>query len=229
LISTGDDKTIRVWDTAAGKVLKTATEHQSLVNAFAISPDKQFLVSVSSDSKIKLWRLPELVFVKDLGTTGNGGAAAAFLPDDSELGGADWGGTIYHYQGTPPNWSLQQRFQLGKDVVYMLCSGGKSWWAVVPEGDEAGFWRIPANNLRQPIRVSATPAYYCSTGSDGQLTAALFPNRIELWSNSEGKLAGTYRFAAREGEAVAISRHPAMVIGGFVKGDILAWPLTVGK
>jgi hypothetical protein len=78
------------------------------------------------------------------------------------------------------------------------------------------------------LRV-CNPAYYCSSGSDGQLTAALFSNRIELWSNSEGKLAGTYWFAAREGEAVAISRHPAMVIGGFVKGDILAWPLKVGR
>jgi WD40 repeat protein len=90
-----DDKTIRLWDTASGKLLKTATEHQSLVNAFAMSPDKQFLVSVSEDSKIKLWRLPELVFVKDLGTTASGGAAVAFLSNDSEhLAVSDWKGAI---------------------------------------------------------------------------------------------------------------------------------------
>ena len=111
----------------------------------------------------------------------------------------------------------------------MVCPGRDVWWAVVPFGDEAGFWRIPAKDLKQAVRVSSTPADYCSTGSDGQLTAALFLNRIELWSNSDGQLAGTYRFPARQGDAVGISRHPPMVIAGFAKGDIMAWPLRVGK
>jgi WD40 repeat protein len=58
LISASDDATIRIWDPDAGKLLETVPAHRSLINAFAISPDGKWLVSVSSDKTIKLGNCP---------------------------------------------------------------------------------------------------------------------------------------------------------------------------
>ena len=226
LVSASDDKTIRIWDTAGGKLLKTAAGHESLVNAFAISPDGKWLVSVSSDSKIKLWRLPELAFVKDIGATIGGGAAAAFLPDGEHLLISDWKGNLSLYQGRPPDWSMRQQFQLGKKVVYMVCPSRDAWWAVVSEGDAAGLWRLPASDLGKGSRVSQDPPSYCATAGDGRFTAVQFPNRVEVRSNADGQLTAAYRFAARDGAAVAIGYHRPTVMVGFSDGHLLGWPLA---
>ena len=222
LISASDDKSIRLWDTASGTLLKTASGHESLVNAFAISPNKQWLVSVSSDKKIKLWRLPELRLVGDIGVTAGSGAAASFRPnDDNHLLISDWQGKLYLYEGQAPDWSIRQQAQLPGGPVYMLCPGGNAWWAARMEG---GLWRIPADDLGKAVRVSQAPAYYCATTDDGQLTAVQFANRIEVRSNAGGDLSGIYRFTANIGDAVTFAHGPAL-ISGFRDGRVLAWQL----
>jgi len=228
LISASDDKTIRMWDTATGKLLKTAAGHESLVNAFATSPDGRWLVSVSSDNDVKLWRLPDLTFVRNIGTTAGAGAAVAFLQnDDKRLLVSDWKGNLYQYEGAPPNWSIREEYQLGDQTIYMVCPSQDAWWAVGPDGNAAGLWLVPASNIRKAVRVSPTPAYYCTTADNGRLTAVQFANHIELRSNANGQPAATYRFAARIGDAVAITHGPAMVIGGFRDGHLLGWPLEI--
>ena len=226
LISASDDKTIRIWDTATGRLLKTATGHESLVNAFATTPDGRWLVSVSSDNDIKLWSFPELTFVRNIGTTTGAGAAVAFLRnDDRRLLISDWKGHLYRYEGSQPNWSLREEYQLGDQTIYMICPSQDAWWTVGPDGNGAGLWLVPASSLKKAVRVSATPAYYCATADDGQLTAVQFANRIQLLSNANGKPTGTYRFGARTGDAVAITHEPARIIGGFRDGHLMGWPL----
>jgi len=226
LISASDDKTIRMWDTATGNLLTTAAGHESLVNAFAISPDGQWLVSVSSDNRIKLWRLPQLNFVRDIGTTASAGAAVAFLRNDNErLLISDWKGKIYRYEGQPPNWSIRQEYQLSNRSIYMVCPSEHAWWAVGPEQNAAGLWLVPSSDFRKTVRVSQAAAYYCATADDGRFTAVQFANHIELRSNAGSNLVATYRFAARIGDALAIAHGPPMVIGGFRDGHLLAWPL----
>jgi len=183
-------------------------------------------VSVSSDSKVKLWKLPEMVYVKDIGTTATGGAAAAFLNDGTHLLVSDWKGNLTTYDGPLPSLSMRQRFQLSKGAVYMLCPSKSAWWAVVREGERAGLWLVPASDITQAVQVTRGAAYYCSTSSDGQLTAVQYPNRIEVRSNADGKVAATYRYSGRDGAAVAIGDHPTTVVAGFADGHLLAWPMA---
>jgi WD40 repeat protein len=56
LASCGDwDKTIKVWNLATGKEVRTLTGHTDHVNCVAISADGQTLVSGSADKTIKVW------------------------------------------------------------------------------------------------------------------------------------------------------------------------------
>jgi WD40 repeat protein len=57
LVSGSFDKTIKIWDLATGKELRTLTGHQDAVLSIALSSDGKALVSGSYDKTIKIWDL----------------------------------------------------------------------------------------------------------------------------------------------------------------------------
>jgi WD40 repeat protein len=57
LASGGNDKSIRLWDTATGTMLRMLTGHLSDVQSLAFSPDGDKLLSGSFDGTVKLWEV----------------------------------------------------------------------------------------------------------------------------------------------------------------------------
>ena len=60
LVSGAFDKTVRVWDVAAGKETGKLEGHTDLVLTVAISPDGKKILSGSLDKSIRLWDFPGL-------------------------------------------------------------------------------------------------------------------------------------------------------------------------
>jgi WD40 repeat protein len=55
LASCSEDKTVRLWDPATGKPLRTLTGHTDFVNGVAFSPDGRLLASGADDGTVRLW------------------------------------------------------------------------------------------------------------------------------------------------------------------------------
>ena len=51
------DKTLKLWDLASGKELRTFTGHSDVVSSVAIAPDGRTALSGSWDKTLKLWDL----------------------------------------------------------------------------------------------------------------------------------------------------------------------------
>ena len=81
LITGGFDNTVRVWDSATRKLLKTLTGHANLVLSVAPSPDGNLILSGSLDKTAKLWSFPKTGFQKDLNANPAGLKALALKPD----------------------------------------------------------------------------------------------------------------------------------------------------
>ena len=56
IISASDDKTLKIWNLAKGKCLKTLKDHQDSVTSILIIPNNKF-ISGSKDATIKIWDL----------------------------------------------------------------------------------------------------------------------------------------------------------------------------
>ncbi len=55
--SGSNDNTIRLWEVATGRLLRTLEGHSSSVNRICLSPDDNQLASGSDNHKIKLWEV----------------------------------------------------------------------------------------------------------------------------------------------------------------------------
>ena len=55
VVSGSDDKTLKVWNLAAGKALRTLEGHEGAVTAVALSEDASIAVSASADRTLRVW------------------------------------------------------------------------------------------------------------------------------------------------------------------------------
>ena len=60
LLSSSNDKTVRLWDVQTGQLLHLLTGHRDRVKCVGISPDGQILLSGSADSIVKAWDCSQL-------------------------------------------------------------------------------------------------------------------------------------------------------------------------
>jgi WD40 repeat protein len=79
------DNTIKLWDTASGRLIRTFAGHTRIVNSVTFSPDGTRIISGSFDNTIKLWDTAAGSEIRTFtGHTGNVNSVA-FSPDGRQI------------------------------------------------------------------------------------------------------------------------------------------------
>ncbi len=94
LLSGSVDRTLRLWDAASGKPLRTLQGHTRSVNAVAFSPDGKTLLSGSWDSTLRLWDAASGKPLRTLQGHTSSVYAVAFSPDGKTLLSGSWDKTL---------------------------------------------------------------------------------------------------------------------------------------
>src|SRR5262245_54843644 len=55
VLSGSEDATIKIWDRATGRLIRTFAGHKGAITSLAISNDKRTIVSGSDDNTVRLW------------------------------------------------------------------------------------------------------------------------------------------------------------------------------
>src|SRR5262245_16946241 len=66
LASGSDDKTVKLWDTSSGDLIRSLDGHQGSVINVGFSPDGRWLASGSHDNTVRLWDVESGMLIRSL-------------------------------------------------------------------------------------------------------------------------------------------------------------------
>src|SRR5262245_10251286 len=104
LLTASGDPSIKVWDAATGKEIKTfagQSGHRQLVLAVAVSPDGSAFATGSSDNTLKVWDFPTSKHLNQLTLPADATAVAA-TNDGSRLAAGTKDGKLKLFSTAPP-------------------------------------------------------------------------------------------------------------------------------
>ena len=94
LLGSIQDKTLKLWDTASGQLIRTFEGHADIVTSVAFSPDGARVLLGSGDQTLKLWDAAGGQLVRTLGGHSGSVNSVTFSPDDMRLLSGSSDGTI---------------------------------------------------------------------------------------------------------------------------------------
>jgi WD40 repeat protein len=226
LVTSSDDRTLRVWDLERGQQ-RVLEGHTDEVWGFALSPDSRHLASASKDGTIRLWELAtgqsRVLMGHSLSV-----AAVAFLPDGQRLLSAGQDGELRL-------WSLAT----GKTVhllrvekaIYeqMAADPALGWVALTAYRDpvvrlwnlERGELRVLAGHQAQVRRIAASPrGDLLATGGDDR--------RVRVWDpkTGQGRILGEHLGPIT---ALAFSPDGRTVVAASTEPVLRSWDVTTGQ
>ncbi|WP_246162571.1 WD40 repeat domain-containing protein [Brasilonema sennae] len=94
LATASGDKTVKLWDTATLKEIKTLSGHTDAVVGTSFSPDGKMLATASYDNTVKLWDTATLKEIKTLSGHTDAVVGTSFSPDGKILATASFDKTV---------------------------------------------------------------------------------------------------------------------------------------
>ena len=88
------DETVRLWDAATGRLLKTFTGHMDSVSSVCFSPDGKTIASGSLDRTVRLWDTATGKHLKTLTGHTDSVMSVSFSPDGTTLASGSRDSTI---------------------------------------------------------------------------------------------------------------------------------------
>ncbi|MBW4692913.1 MAG: TIR domain-containing protein [Lyngbya sp. HA4199-MV5] len=197
--------------------------HTNVVNAVAVSPNGQFIVSGSDDQTLRLWTLEGQPIGEPL--TGHTGAvtAVAISPNSQYVLSGSTDGTLRL-------WDVQRRassppFQGHRgDVLTVAFSPDGQTIASGGKDQTVRLWNLQGTPIGQPFNRHKAPIMTVAFSPDGQTIASGSEASALLLSDLKGNAVGQpFRGHTRAITAVAFSPNGQTIITGSKDKTIRRW------
>ena len=229
LASASADHTVKLWDTATGKEIKTLTGHTSSVNGVSFSPDGKMLASASADHTVKLWDTATGKEIKTLTGHTNEVNRVSFSDDGKMLASAS-------HDHTVRLWDTAT----GKEIKTL--TGHNDWvWGVSFSHDgkmlasashdkTVKLWDTATGNEINTLTGHTKEVWGVSFSPDDKMLASASNDQtVKLWDTVTGKEIKTLTGHTDWVLGVSFSRDGKMLASASKDHKVKLWDTVTGK
>ncbi|XP_056162480.1 topless-related protein 4-like isoform X13 [Syzygium oleosum] len=195
VVTSGEDRSIKVWDTVTGAMQRSFEGHEAPVYSICLhrKENVQFIFSTSADGKIKAWLYDNKVSIVDYDAPGPSSTKIAYSADGTRLfsSGTNKEGESYLVEWNESEGAVNRTYHgLGKRsggvVQFDTTKNG-----FLAAGDEfmVKFWHMDNNNLLTSTDAEGgLPAFPCIRfNKEGILLAvSTSDDTIKILANADG-------------------------------------------
>ena len=208
LVTGNFNGTVKLWDVATGRVLRTLDGHTDVVYKGVFSPDEKLLASCSRDGKIKLWEAATGRELRTLSGHTRPVKAVAFTPDGKMLGSVSNDGTLRLWDvasGSELRRFVHTHSHEVDDSVYSLIFISHGKMIAAGNGDGTiSFWEVASGKETRVLKGHSNGVFCLALSSDGRsLASGSDDHPVILWDVATGNQMRTFADKKMEG----VSEH----------------------
>jgi WD40 repeat protein/serine/threonine protein kinase len=234
LLSSSQDNTVRVWDFAAGQMLKTFRGHGGQVQSALFLADGKRILSASHDRSAREWSISGNAEIRTLqGRVLNGHAdavlAATYSQDQSQIVTAsrDRTARTWNTSTGEPGLTLAEGHAYLASTAVFFPNGKRLLTAAVD--NTVRIWDVGTGGQllrldhsgRSAAATLSHDAKWAATGGDDK--------SAQLWDAATGKRLKKFEAHLAEVTAVAFSPDDRLLATGDAKGHVKLWNVADGK
>jgi len=235
------DNTIKLWDTATGRLIRTFYGHINdyvySVISVAFSPDGKQIVSGSTDNTIKLWDASTGRIIRTFSAQ-RGAWSVVFSPDGRQILSGLGDDTIKLWDAS--TGSLIRTFSSGTIfTVYSVAFSPDGRQIISGSGSDKTIklWDVSTGRLIRTFSSNTNTVHIIAFSPDGrQIVSCSFDDStIKLWDVSTGSLIRMFSGHTNSVMSVAFSPDGRQILSGSgsntVLGDntIKLWDVATGR
>ena len=189
LISSGEDKKIKLWDVDQGRIIHTFEKaHSEPLTSLSTTIDFKFLISAAEDGSLKIWDLQahQLVHVLDERSETNIEVVTGISPRFGSMVSASLGGTVkrWHSSFDP----LVDSFPISecKYVTPIVCTQGTSSMLAVDNNKDLKIWNVhngqPVDKVEDAFHYELIRVFNITPNAEFIIAAEEDGTDLRVWS-----------------------------------------------
>jgi WD40 repeat protein len=231
VLSGSADKTIKLWDTATGSLIRTFEGHSSQVNSVAFSPDGTRVLAGGLGKTFELWDAATGALIRTFEGHQSWVNSVAFSPDGTRVLAGGGGKTFELWDAA--TGALIRTFEGHSDWVPSV--------AFSPDGDrmlsassDVELWDAATGALIRTFEGHSGPVHSVTFSPDGsRVLSGSADKTIKLWDAATGALIRTFDWHSDEGHSGGVTSVAFSPDGGRVLSDgggktIKLWDAATG-
>ena len=231
LVTGGDDRTIRIWDLATGRLERTLRGHLDSVRAVAVTPDGRRILSGGTYDVVRVWDLASGQFEHTI--AGQGGVRAVYAVAVTPAGErAVWGGAgsavqVWDLAHGRAEHTLRSQDPNVRTVAItpngkLALSGG--------DGGTVQVWDLETGLLVRAMNGHTSPVPAIAVTPDGsRVVSGGHDSTVQVWDLESGRLERTLWGHTGAVGTVAVTPDGKRIVSGGLDRTVRVWDMSDGQ